>query len=133
MAEDVYEALATHLDSLPAGFARTDSGVEMRILRRLFTPEDAELAVRLTVIPEEARVIARRAKLPVSEAASRLKNDGKGAYQWRMQQGDETGPLQWPLQWVLGFLGSHKVDRPDPELVEDALEYERDYIQPANG
>ena len=72
MAKDVYETLATHLDSLPAGFARTDSGVEMRILRRLFTPEDAQLAVHLTIIPEEARVIARRAGIPVSEAASRL-------------------------------------------------------------
>ena len=61
MAKDVYEVLAKHLDNLPAGFPRTESGVEMRILHRLFTPEDAELAVHLTVLPEEPRVIARRA------------------------------------------------------------------------
>ena len=72
MANDLYERLATHLDNLPAGFARTKSRVEMRILRRLFTPEDAKLAIHLTVIAEEARVIARRAKVPVSEAAERL-------------------------------------------------------------
>ena len=72
MTEDAYEALATHLDTLPAGFVRTDSGVEMRILRRLFTPEHARLAVHLTIIPEEARVIARRAGIPVCEAMSRL-------------------------------------------------------------
>jgi len=46
MAADVYERLAKHLDNLPAGFPRTESGAELRILRRLFTPEDAELALR---------------------------------------------------------------------------------------
>ena len=68
MATDLYERLAKHLDGLPAGFPRTESGVELRILRRVFTPEDAELALHLTLIPEGARVIARRAKIPVKEA-----------------------------------------------------------------
>ena len=36
--QSIYEALAAHLDRLPAGFPRTPDGVEMRILRRLFTP-----------------------------------------------------------------------------------------------
>ena len=58
MAMDVYDKLVKHLDNLPPGYPRTDSGVEMRILHRLFTPEDAELALHLTLIPEEARVIA---------------------------------------------------------------------------
>ena len=38
---DVYEKLAQHLDNLPPGYPRTESGVEMRILRRLFTPKEA--------------------------------------------------------------------------------------------
>jgi electron transport complex protein RnfB len=49
---DVYEKLAQHLDSLPAGYPRTESGVEMRILKRLFSPEEAELATTLTMMPE---------------------------------------------------------------------------------
>ena len=42
---EVYRKLARHLDNLPGGFPSTESGVELRILRRLFTPEDAELAL----------------------------------------------------------------------------------------
>ena len=61
MSNDVYRRLAKHLDNLPGGFPPTESGVELRILRRLFTPEEAELAMRLTLIPEEAPVVARRA------------------------------------------------------------------------
>ena len=38
---DVYEKLAKHLDNLPAGYPSTESGVEMRILKRLFSPEEA--------------------------------------------------------------------------------------------
>ena len=125
---DVYETLATHLDSLPAGFARTDSGAEMRILRRLFTPEDAELAVHLTIIPEEARVIARRAGMPVSEAVSRLDEMDKKGLIMRTQQNDEP-PRYMALQYVLGFWEG-QVNRLTPELVEDALEYEPAYIQP---
>ncbi|MGM0488890.1 MAG: 4Fe-4S dicluster domain-containing protein [Planctomycetota bacterium] len=126
--EDVYEKLATHLDSLPAGFPRTESGVEMRVLRRLFTPEDAELAIRLTIIPEEARVIARRAGISVSEATERLDALDKKGLIMRTQQNEEP-PRYMALQYVLGFWEG-QVNRLTPELVEDALEYEPAYIQP---
>ncbi|MBF0552180.1 MAG: 4Fe-4S ferredoxin, partial [Deltaproteobacteria bacterium] len=63
MATDVFGRLAHHLDALPGGYPSTESGVELRILRRLFTPQEAELALHLTLIPEEARVIAHRAKI----------------------------------------------------------------------
>ena len=63
MDEELYQKLAQHLDNLPGGFPPTESGVELRILRRLFSSEETELALHLTLIPEEPRVIARRAKL----------------------------------------------------------------------
>jgi NAD-dependent dihydropyrimidine dehydrogenase PreA subunit/DNA-binding Lrp family transcriptional regulator len=72
METDVYQKLARHLDNLPGGFPATESGVEQRILRRLFTSEDAELALSLTLLAEEPRVIARRARITPDEAARRL-------------------------------------------------------------
>ncbi|MBE2223324.1 MAG: 4Fe-4S ferredoxin, partial [Anaerolineae bacterium] len=42
MTQDIYQQLAHHLDDLPAGYPATESGVELRILRRLFTPAEAE-------------------------------------------------------------------------------------------
>ncbi|MBW1770343.1 MAG: 4Fe-4S ferredoxin, partial [Deltaproteobacteria bacterium] len=44
MATDIFKKLAEHLDKLPGGFPSTETGVELRILRRLFTPEEAEFA-----------------------------------------------------------------------------------------
>ena len=48
----VYRDLQTHLDKLPIGFPSTKSGVEIRILKHLFTPEEAKLACQLSMIPE---------------------------------------------------------------------------------
>ena len=40
---DVYTRLAHHLDNLPAGFPARASGVELRILKRLFKEAEAEI------------------------------------------------------------------------------------------
>jgi len=102
VAVGIYEKLAKHLNDLPAGFPRTESGAEMRILRRLFTPEDAELALHLTLIPEEPRVVARRAKIPVNEAARRLEEmEKKGLIIGIPREGKPT--LCLAAQAVVGF------------------------------
>ena len=37
MAQELYRKLARHLDKLPGGFPPTETGVELRILRRMFS------------------------------------------------------------------------------------------------
>ena len=63
----IYEQLAAKLDEFPHGFPRTESGVELRILRKIFTPEDAAMALQLRLIPETAEAAARRLGRPVEE------------------------------------------------------------------
>jgi NAD-dependent dihydropyrimidine dehydrogenase PreA subunit/DNA-binding Lrp family transcriptional regulator len=121
MAIDVYAKLAEHLDNLPGGFPRTDSGVEIRILRRLFTPEDAELALHLTLIPEESRVVARRVKIPVKEATRRLEEMNKKGLITGIQQKGKPS-LYMALQFVVGFWEA-QVNKLNRELVEDFEEY----------
>jgi electron transport complex protein RnfB len=58
---DVYRELRRHLDVMPVGFPATESGVELRILRRLFTAEEAEAALLLSAVPEPLPRIHRRA------------------------------------------------------------------------
>ena len=121
MERDLYEKLAEHLDSLLGEFPRTGSGVEIRILRRLFTPEDAELALHLTLIPEEPRVVARRTKIPVDEAARQLEEmNEKGLIMGVEKKGKPS--LYMALQFVMGFWES-QVNKLNRELVEDFEEY----------
>ncbi len=60
MQPDIYRQLQQHLDRMPVPFPATDSGVELRILRMLFTEEDAEVALALSAAPESPRTIRRR-------------------------------------------------------------------------
>ena len=78
MNQEMYKRLARHLDQLPGGFPKTESGVELRILKRLFTEEEAELARHLTHLPEPAEAIARRANRPVEELADRIQQVSQG-------------------------------------------------------
>ena len=60
MEKDSYQQLAQILDTIPNGYPATDSGVEIRILEKLFTPEEAELASHLKLTKETAEEIADR-------------------------------------------------------------------------
>jgi len=118
---DIYQRLAQHLDNLPGGYPSTESGVELRILKRLFTPEDAELALHLTLIPEESRVIARRAGITREEVDRRLEEmDGKGLI---YSVYPEDGPPQYQAsQFVIGIF-EFQVNNLDSGFVKDINEY----------
>ncbi len=60
MGEGVYVELREFMNVLPAGYPSTPSGVEIRILKKLFSPEEAELTMQLKNEPEEVPAIAVR-------------------------------------------------------------------------
>jgi len=72
MDESIYRNLAEFLNRLPDGFPPSDTGEDLRLLERLFTPQEAELAVHLTLERETAEIIAGRARLPLDIVAPRL-------------------------------------------------------------
>lgn len=121
LSSDVYKKLAKHLDNLPGGFPATESGVELRILRRLFTPDEAELALAVTLIPEESKVIARRAKLASEDAAKRLEEMAKKGLLFRIKP-EGRPPLYMAAQYVIGIWEYHVNDL-DPDLIRDMNEY----------
>ncbi|HYA40672.1 MAG TPA: 4Fe-4S binding protein [Syntrophobacteraceae bacterium] len=121
MEHEVYKRLANHLDNLPGGFPPTESGVELRILKRFFAPEEAELAVHLTLLPEEPRVVARRAGLPPDETARRLEQMAKKGLILRAdRQGSHFKYMA--AHYVIGIWEYHVNDL-DKDLIQDMHEY----------
>jgi electron transport complex protein RnfB len=57
---DIYERLAAAQEALPHGFPRTKSGVEIKLIKMAFSPEEVALAGQLTRFPETAAEIAKR-------------------------------------------------------------------------
>jgi ferredoxin len=121
MNTEVYKRLAQHLDDHPSGFPRTESGVELRILRQLFTPEEAELAMHLNLIEEDAHVIARRAKISVEEATERLEEmEKKGLIFVYHREG--RAPQYQLIGYVVGIY-EFQLNKMTPEIVQDFAEY----------
>ena len=59
--EKVYRQLQRHLDKQAVGFPATRSGADVRFLKRLFTPDEARLALHLSYRPTPTGDIARSA------------------------------------------------------------------------
>ena len=59
---DIYKELANHLDKLPIGYPATESGVELRVLKHIFTPEQGEIALKLKFQPESLKRIFKKLK-----------------------------------------------------------------------
>jgi electron transport complex protein RnfB len=71
--DKVYRQLQRHLDKQAVGFPATRSGADVRFLKRLFTPDEARLALLLSYRPTPTEDIVRRAapELP-PDAVERL-------------------------------------------------------------
>jgi Pyruvate/2-oxoacid:ferredoxin oxidoreductase delta subunit/DNA-binding Lrp family transcriptional regulator len=72
LKSDGYEQLAKALDNLPNGFPRTTSGVEILILKKIFSCDEAWLASQLGGTLEPVEAIAKRVKLSEEELEKRL-------------------------------------------------------------
>ncbi len=72
MSEEVYRRLAKVLDTLPNGFPATESGVEIRLLQKIFTPEEADLFCDLRLSFETPQQIAERTGRPLAGLEEKL-------------------------------------------------------------
>ncbi len=116
---DAYRHLAEHLDSLPSGFPATEDGVERRLLEKLFTPEEAELAAELTSELETAEEIAQRTGLSISILRERLKSMARrGLVHVQRKEGQLAFKS---LPYVVGFFENqlHTMDAELAHLAED--------------
>ena len=69
----IYKKLASSLDQIPNGFPQTSSGVELKILAKLFTAEEAEVACMMTLTPLPVKTIARCLDLQERDVFTKLK------------------------------------------------------------
>jgi len=60
LTDEAYLKLRDFLDTFPIGYPKTTSGIEIKILKRLFTEEEAKIATFLTAIPDTVARIAKR-------------------------------------------------------------------------
>ena len=97
-----YERLADELDRIPNGFPRTESGIELKLLAKLFNAEDAALASTLSMEPKTLKEIAGQNQLTEAEAKFRLVGMVKrGLIDIARKEG--TGFVFHLIPFVVGF------------------------------
>jgi len=116
---NIYEKLADELDRIPNGFPRTMSGVELKLLAKLFSPEDAALASTLSMDPKPLKEIAELNSLSEVETKSRLIGMvKKGLIDIQREEG--RGFVFHLIPMVVGFYERQnaKIDKEFAELFE---------------
>jgi len=110
-----YRQLAQRLDTIPNGFPSTESGVELKLLASLYTPEQAGLAAVMRLTPEPAEAIAARAGWEPAVAYNTLKDMARLGL-IRAQRGERE--LTFGLMpFVVGVYES-QLERLDEEMAQ---------------
>jgi Na+-translocating ferredoxin:NAD+ oxidoreductase subunit B len=120
MSDQVYQKLAKVLDTLPNGFPATPDGTELKILKKIFTPDEAEMCCDMKMTFETAQQIAKRSGRPSTGLEDKLTamcqrgevagKTVKGVKQFRI------------MPWVVGIY-EFQLKRMDREFCELCEEY----------
>lgn len=125
--EEVYRELQEHLDKMPIGYPATDSGVELRILKHFFSPEEARIAIKLSFMVETIQQIYPRIKesgLSNEELEQKLDNmSEKGAIN-RYKRMDESGEIKFYSNALLAIgMLEYKMNDLSKDFCEDFEQY----------
>ncbi len=124
---DIYQELQKHLNKLPIGYPATESGVELRILKHLFTPKQAELALKLGFQPLPLKKIYRKVKnsgITIEQLEQELdKIEKKGLIHFgSTKEGDEEIKYYANAPIVIGFY-EFQLNRLTEDFYNDFMQY----------
>ncbi|MHB8772631.1 MAG: ATP-binding protein [Syntrophales bacterium] len=129
MTDDVYRRVARVLDTLPNGFPATESGVEIKLLRKVFTPEQADLFCEMRLTFETAQEVAARTGRPREPVRQLLVSMAESGQLFMIKLGDTTYFKMLP--WVFGIyeFQGRRMDRAFAELCDEyAAVYGRQFF-----
>ncbi len=127
--EDVYQKLRDEISKMPIPMPPAESGVELNLLRHLFTPEEAAIALNLNILPENLGRIHRRvAKSGIAITREELESvldhlvDVGAILGGGLFEAKGKGKLYSLSQMVVGMF-EFQVDRLTPAYVRDFNQY----------
>jgi len=123
----VYEELQKKLDDMATGFPKTESKIEIKILKRLFNEVEAEIFIALSPFPEKIEDIALRLKRGVDETGKILEDMAQKGLIFRRRKEDSVSYSAVPF--VVGIF-EYQVKQLNKEVALDIKEYFDDKFGP---
>jgi ferredoxin len=124
MADDIFRNLQKQLDGYSLGFPATDSGIEINILKELFTEEDAAMFLRLTQKLETPEDVAFRIGQPPEKVAEQLSGMYERGLLFRLKKGSVIKYGTIPFVHGLFEFQVANLDRHMADLVEKYIQEE---------
>jgi len=115
MQEDIYRRLQERLDSYSVGFPATKSGVEIRILKKLFSEEDAGIFLALSPTLEKPEDIAARLDIPAEQVAEKLEEMASKGLLFRLKKNNQS---KYGATAFIHGIYEFQLNRMDHELAE---------------
>lgn len=117
-----YRKLRRHLNRLPIGFPRTLLGSELRILRRLFTPEEAALALALSEHPRTAAEVAAQCGMGHAPQTVEIQLRRMASHGAILRSTGALHDTYSLLPFIVGMF-EFQAERLTPEFVKDSTDY----------
>lgn len=121
MEQDLYRELQRRIDQYSMGFPETESGVEIKILKKLFTEDDAKLYLQLSPMLEHPADIAKKLGMPEDQAADKLKDMCDRGLLFRLRKDDKVYYSAIPFVHGLFEFQVKRLDKEMAELVEQLM------------
>lgn len=125
--KSIYHELRQHLDKLPVGMPSTESEIEIKLLKHLFTPDEAKIALQLNMIGETIEKIFARIKttdINISKVELEQVLDimaTKGAIHPHIRENS----IKYSLAQLAIGMFEFQVDKMTKEFSQDMIEYSR--------
>jgi len=118
MTNDIYRDLQERLDKYSVGFPATESGIEITILKTMFSEEDAQMFLALSPLLETPEAIAERLNRPIEEVASQLKDMTRRGLLFHLKKADAVRYGAIPFVHGLFEFQVKRLDKDFAKLVE---------------
>ncbi len=103
MPQTIYEKLRNQLDQYSNGFPETESGVELKILKKLFSEEEADLYLNMSLRVETPESVAQRTGRDIQGLKRQLEKMAKKGLKRQMYDGirKKNGPKLYHLMRIV--------------------------------
>ena len=120
MSAEIYYKLREQLDNYGVGYPATESGVEMKILEKIFTEEDAQMFLNMSLMMESPESVAERLNQDPEQVAEHLDAMAQKGLLYRLRKKDSTRYSAVPF--VIGIY-EFQIKAMDKELAQLCDQY----------
>jgi Na+-translocating ferredoxin:NAD+ oxidoreductase subunit B len=117
---NIYDRLRDRLDEMATGYPATPGGAEIRILKQLFTEQEADVFLAMAPTPETVDEVALRIRSEPASLALKLEEMAFKGLIFRLREQESV--RYFPIPFIVGIY-EFQLNNLSPELLKDISEY----------